>query len=56
MAQAQYVTINVNVQLGDFEKLLDAYLKELETDAERERASKVLEDFIYWMLKRDAKG
>lgn len=54
MAEAK-VTVVVNIQFGDFDKLLSQYLAELPAE-EAENSSKVLENFIFWLMKRDAKG
>lgn len=49
---AAKVTIVINVQFGDFDKLLSEYLEQLPQD-KRDAADVILGDFMYWLLKRD---
>jgi len=48
------VSVVINVQFGDLDELLSDYLSNVAED-KREAESKVLEDFLYWLLKRDLK-
>jgi hypothetical protein len=49
------VTVVINVQFGDLDELLNDYLSGVAEDR-KEVARNVLEDFLYWLLKRDLKG
>lgn len=50
------ITITINVQFGDIEALLEAYLASVEDDGKRNADRKTFEDFMYWLLKRKGEG